>query len=96
MAEQMMTRAELIKALEGAEWVFARTMPWCPHEYTLRKTWADDGRFVAAVEAIRALGEVRPWKRYRHTYFDANGWTYWTMGSPIPATILINRAKLAT
>lgn len=93
MDENTMSREELTCALEGAQWIYAKTMPQCPHHYTLRKTWTDDTQFAAAVVAIRKYGVVRPWGRYRHTYFDANGYTYWTMGAPIPATILINRAK---
>jgi hypothetical protein len=29
-----------------------------------------------------------------YTYFDHDGWTYWTMGVPLPITILINKAEI--
>lgn len=93
-----MTPEELTKLLESATYRFARTMPWIPHWYTLRKTWNDDSLFAAVVKAIRDLGEVRPWPekkpKYHHTYFDANGWTYWSMGEPIHETTLINRTRI--
>ena len=75
-----------------AEWTFARTMPHIPHEYTLRKNSPRDA-FDAAVVLIREQGEVRPWRKYIHTYFDYDGWTYWTMGAPLHETILINRER---
>ena len=42
---------------------------------------------------IREQGEVRPWGKHMHTYFDYDGWTYWTMGAPLDETILINRER---
>lgn len=89
-----MTELELKDELEGAIYRFAKTMPWCPHWYTLRKTWEDPARFEACVLAIRRHGEQRRWGRYNHTYFDADQWYYWTMGAPAEETILINRAKM--
>ncbi|HUV66266.1 MAG TPA: hypothetical protein VMW24_20410, partial [Sedimentisphaerales bacterium] len=94
-----MTREELTKHLEAHEYQFAKTMPQIPHWYTLRKKWEDGKVFEEVVQAIRDLGEIRPWPappkkaRYRHTYFDAGEWSYWSMGAPLEKTILINRAK---
>jgi len=94
-----MTPEELTKHLEAHEYRFAKTMPQIPHYYTLRKNWKDDKLFEEVVQAIRDLGEVRPWPappkkaRYHHTYFDAGEWSYWSMGAPLNETILINRAK---
>ena len=56
--------------------------------------------FIAFVALIRRDGTSKPWPpeastpRYRNTYLELDGWEYWTMGSPIPATTVIN-AKLA-
>ena len=88
-----MTREELIRLLESATYKFAKTMPRNPHWYTLRRTWDDDALFDRAVQAIRDLGEKRRFFSKHYIYFDANGYTYWTMGSPINETILINRAE---
>jgi hypothetical protein len=92
----MMTREELTQRLESATYRFARTMPEHPHWYSLRKTWADETVFEAAVEAIRCYGKKRAWHdRRKYVYFDAGGYTYWTMGWPLSQTILINRASIA-
>ncbi len=60
-------------SLLSQEWVFAKTMPANPHWYTLRKTWADDGDFVRAVEAIRAHGYRVNYGRSTYTVSDLNG-----------------------
>ena len=94
-----MTPEELTKYLEAHEYRFAKTMPQIPHYYTLRKEWEDGKVFEEVVQAIRDLGEKRPWPappkkaRYRYTYFDVGDWSYWSMGAPLEKTILINRAK---
>ena len=82
-------------------WQFAKTMPQWPHEYTVR-AWRPDleQEFFEFVALIRRDGVVKPWPRdaatprYRHTYFELDGWEYWTMGEPIPETTVINRALL--
>jgi len=73
-------------------WQFAKTMPENPHWYTLRKH-CNEVSFINAVEFIRAQGQVRMFKSRPYTEYDCDGWTYWTMGSPIDQTILINRAR---
>lgn len=81
-------------------WQFARTMPQWPHEYTVLRWQPElDEAFYAFVELIRNDGTVKPWPRdaavprYRHSYLEIDGWEYWTMGDPIPETVLINRAR---
>lgn len=80
------------------KWQFAKSMPKSPHEYT-KRVWAPtDEEFVAFVELIRREGDVRSWPPakplYRLTYLTIDGWSYWTMGSPMDETILINRADI--
>ena len=87
-----MTPEEFGKFVGHAEWTVAKTMPHIPHEYTL-KTKNPGDEFGTAVMLIREQGEVRPWGKYMHTYFDYDGWTYWTMGAPLDETILINRER---
>jgi hypothetical protein len=80
-------------------WQFAKTMPQWPHEYTVR-AWRPDleQEFVEFVVLIRRDGVVKAWPpdasepRYHHAYLEIDGWEYWTMGSLIPETTLINRA----
>lgn len=82
-------------------WQFAKTMPQWPHEYTVR-TWRADleREFFDFVVLIRRDGVVMPWPRdavtprYHHTYWELDGWEYWTMGAPVPETTVINRALL--
>lgn len=71
-------------------WIFAKTMPENPHEYTLRKHW-DDDQFLQVVQYIRAHGYKAVYKGARYTQLDVNEHFYWTMGAPLGATILINR-----
>ena len=94
------TPQQLRRILESVPYRFAYTYrKFCPHWYTLREAWNDDPLFDLVVQTIRDIGEVRPWPappkepKYHNAYFDAGNWTYWSMGAPIPETILINRAR---
>lgn len=89
-----MTSKELATVLEIVPWHFAKTMPECPHEYTLKREWPSSLDFAAVVVAIRRLGKPRRWKGRTFIYFDAGVYMYWTMGDSIQNTILINRAIL--
>lgn len=74
------------------KWIFAKTMPQNPHEYTLRKHWENEDDFVEAVELIRQYGYKTKFKGNTYTQFNVLGHFYWSMGAPVPITILINRA----
>lgn len=82
------------RALEGNSWTFAKTMPHCPHWYTLRKNWSGDMQFDTAVELIRQHGKPALYYRKVHIYLTLGEWKYWTMGAPIDETILINRERV--
>lgn len=91
-----MTHEQFAAFVASVRWTFAKSMPHIPHYWLARKDvpYAD---FVAAVEFIRAHGEPRPWgRRPPLTYFDHDGWTYWTMGAPVPETTIINRKVKGT
>jgi hypothetical protein len=78
----------------SSAWIFAKTMPDNPHWYTLRKDAnVHSSSFNNAVEYIRNHGETRLFCGRKYIEFDYDGYTYWTMGSPVEETILINRAK---
>jgi hypothetical protein len=83
---------QVAATLEVQTWTFARTMPKNPHEYTLRKTWTGDLPFEAVVQFIRDHGYRRRYGRRWYVCLDVGQHRYWTMGAPLPATILINRA----
>ena len=96
-----MTDFERVSALLAAQnWVFAKTMPDNPHEYTVRKNWKSDDDFVFVVQYIRQHGYPGKFGGKTYTYLDAGGHFYWTMGAPInkadgsPLTIIINRKPL--
>lgn len=82
-------------ALLPQRWIFAKTMPENPHWYTLRKEWHDDQAFVSTVEVMRRYGYKERFKGRPYTMLNLNGHKYWTMGAPIPATILINRREIS-
>ena len=73
------------------KWTFAKTYAktW-PHEYIVRDR-VDEALFVRLVEHIRAHGYQGRFYSRPITYFDEAGLTYWTMGSPIAETTVINR-----
>lgn len=81
--------------IQSVRWKFASTMPQIPHEYTL-KEWHPSKKdtFNAFVLHIRETGYKELFYGKEMTYFDVDGFKYWTMGSPLEETILINRAKL--
>jgi SAM-dependent methyltransferase len=69
-------------------------MPEHPHHYALRSAWVGDpGTFEGLVLYIREHGRERAWGSRTYSYLDLNGRSYWTMGSPLAATILINAAE---
>jgi hypothetical protein len=79
--------------IASCTWTFAKTYAdtW-PHEYIVRQK-VDESSFVDLVTHIRAHGyEGRFYKRLI-VYFEHEGMVYWTMGSPIEKTIIINRCR---
>lgn len=85
---------DVAAALEQSEWIYAKTMPQCPHWYTLRKKWQAPVPFEALVQYIRDHGYREKFGRNWFVRLDVNNFKYWTMGAPLPATILINRAEI--
>ena len=74
-------------------WTFAKTMPQNPHEYVVRAKCRDDAAFDDMVLTIREHGKPVLWHGKRYTYLLVGGYEYWTMGSPVRETTIINRAK---
>jgi hypothetical protein len=89
-----MTLDELRYFVQESKWTFARSMPQTPHEYTLRRDAKEDALFERVVIHIRQVGYQQKWGKTMYTYLDIDGWQYWTMGSPLDQTILINRAAI--
>jgi hypothetical protein len=74
-------------------WQFAKTMAEIPHEYTVA-AWYPNERalFEEAVQFIRDNGYGQKFFSKTYLYYDVDEHQYWTMGSPLPITKLINRA----
>ena len=93
-----MNKEEVGNLLDQQQYVYAKTMPWCPHYYTLKKTWDDGNQYRDVIAWILENGEKRRWGK-RGTirrYFDHGEWRYWPMTTNPDASILLNRAKIAT
>ena len=74
-----------------------RTAKTGDHQYTVVEWRRDlDPAFYAFVQYIRDNGYKQTFKGSKYTYFDLDGFFYWTMGAPVKATILINRRWLST
>lgn len=84
------SQAEFRRFVREHDWIFARTMPDNPHEYTLRKNTSDEV-FEAAVRFVRENGEPELYYGKQYTVYFCDDHKYWTMGAPLEETILINR-----
>ena len=64
------------------------------HEYTIRD-WVPsaEGDFERAVVVIGELGEPATFFSRSYLYLHIDGQKYWTMGSPVRATTVLNRAR---
>ena len=93
LAEQT-TLDEVIESLRGARFVYARTMPQCPHDYVLREWWTGPADFESVVAFIRQNGyESNYFTQYRQ-YWEWDVYQYWTMNYPPHRTKLINRSLI--
>jgi len=80
--------------IDKCVWTFAKTMPQCPHEYVVRgKCALSDDEFEYIVNAQRAIGIKEIWGKYNFPYLHIDDYKYWTMGSPIEETTVLNLAK---
>lgn len=89
-----MNHEKLKETLQSKTWKFATSMPKNPHAYSRCYEWASRKTFEEVVQFIRDNGKREHWnwgKYYIYYYLD--GYKYWTMGSPLSETILINRAE---
>ena len=80
--------------LESQNWIFAKSRADNPHWYCLRRNADDEATFERIVEFIRERGVPYFWWGRYYLQYVAGEWAYWTMGSPIPETVLINRKSL--
>ena len=85
---------KLRELVARCEWTFAKSMPWCPHEYIVReKCPLTEDEFVHFVNMQRNYGNVERWGMYITPYLYIDDYKYWTMGAPVEETTVINRAR---
>jgi len=89
-----MTEDNIREFIAAHTWTFAKSMPKIPHFYVVRDKCRSDEEFVRVVTYMRKHGEARPFFRKTYTYFDIDGWSYWTMGNPLWDTTIINRSEI--
>lgn len=77
--------------ISRSRWLYAKTYPTAPHEYTVFE-WnpKDEAEYREFAEHIQANGEHTFWYRHPRIYFHLDGYKYWIMSSPKECT-LINR-----
>jgi hypothetical protein len=87
-------RKRIAALLLGHPWKSATSKRYkkLPHQYTLRKQWADDSAFVWCVEYIRQAGYEKYFIGRVWIYYDIGEHQYWDCGGPVANVGLINRA----
>ena len=90
-----LNHTKLREMIARCQWTFAKTMPWCPHEYVVRgRCPLTDEEFVYFVTMQRNHGVELRWGKYLLPYLIIDDYKYWTMGAPMEDTIVLNRAKV--
>jgi len=90
----MTSRENLTAFVVGQKWTFAKTYAttW-PHESIVRAK-VDEDLFVGLVQQhIRGNGFEADFYDKLIKYFEEDGLLYWTMGSPMEKTTIVNRCK---
>jgi hypothetical protein len=85
--EPPLFRGNVVEAIGRLEFVFARTMPEVPHEYTLRLNTSRDADYAALYDCIMRDGVIAFWrgkdwvKKCRPARYlcPGDGWWYWSM-----------------
>lgn len=81
--------------ISRVQWTWAKTYISIPHEYIVRgRCGLTDDEFVYLINAQREYGIPEQWHKYNFPYLYIDGYKYWTMGSPIDDTTVINRQKV--
>ena len=93
-----MTQEAVDELLKRTKYVFAKSMPSMPHEYSHRLNWKNDKDFCDVVQWIRDNGVKERFGSKVYVYYYLNGYKYWTMGNELSyvdktKTFILNRAK---
>jgi hypothetical protein len=84
-----LSRADVNAWVRSRYFQYARTAPKNPHSYTIRG-WGPDAMFTKVVLHLREHGEQEVWGGTEYTYYCAAGRKLWTMGDPVPTTVVVN------
>ncbi len=83
---------DLRRFASESHWNYAKTMPTWPHEYLVRER-VDEDLFERMVTHIRSNGYEGRFYQKAITYYEEDGFVYWTMGAPLSETTIINRCR---
>lgn len=95
--ENQITVQDIKDFIARNKWIFAKTYAaFCPHEYVVknRLSESDQKLFEKIAIYIREHGFPAQYGKNVRMYYVVDDRYYWTMGDPIPNTIIINRARL--
>ena len=88
-------KSRIRSMISRCEWTFAKTMPWCRHEYIVRgKCPLTEEEFLYFIDMQRRFGIKEHWGKYYNPYLYLDNYKYWTMGTPVENTIVMNRARV--
>lgn len=83
--------------LERQSWIYSkRYANTAPHFYIRKNELSDNDKLIFEdfAKYIRSNGYVKKFWKRNFTYFELDGYTYWTYGDPIPITIILNRIPI--
>lgn len=88
---------EFADFISRQKWIFAkRYAAFCPHEYIVKDRIPEFDRknFEKFAQFIRDFGWEALYEKMKpNKYYSMGDYYYWTMGAPIPETIILNRAR---
>lgn len=86
---------KLREYVRRCRWQWATSMIDVPHEYIVKgKCAINRDEFHYFVSAQRECGVHERWGNYNFPYLYLDGYKYWTMGSPVIETTVLNRQKV--
>lgn len=93
----MLSDKEIADFIERNTWYFAKTYAsFCPHEYVVKNRLSEEDKdfFEKFAQHIRDNGWNAVYGSMGvNKYYAVGQYYYWTMGDPIPETIILNRAR---
>jgi SAM-dependent methyltransferase len=84
----------ILRYIRSNKWTFAKSMPQIPHWYLVRDETDSIEDFRFFTNFIRVYGYQQTFYKRTFTYFNMNGFKYWTMGAPVEETTILNRARV--